>query len=200
MGRTSKQVQTKRKQQQQKQKHDRTSILSRCSDTDFMQTGNLFSFFECFSGAEIGNKSVFERRTTTGSGSTFFSFQYTSTLTNFTKCLYSHHERRFPWKFGQNHCPRIKQSPLPVEWNAQTLGFVPGFASAPHCGLNRTRVKIEFYQKNQAKFHFVARWTTRSGWWVAGGGGGHLVLKRKSTGEEWRSCVIASHSIESFIK
>ena len=56
---------------------------TRCTDTDFMQTGNLFSFFECFSGAEIENKSVFERRATTGSGSTFFSFQYTSTLTNF---------------------------------------------------------------------------------------------------------------------
>ena len=39
-----------------------------------MQTGNLFSFFECFSGAEIENKSVFERRATTGSGSTFFPF------------------------------------------------------------------------------------------------------------------------------
>ena len=132
-----------------------------------------------------------------------FSFQYTSKLTNFTKCLYSHHERRFAWKFGQNHCPRIKQSPLPVGCIAQTFGFVPGFASVPHCGLNRTRVKMEFYQKNQAEFHFEARWTTRSGWWVAGrggGGGGHLVLKRKTTEVEWRSCVIASHSIESFIK
>ena len=39
-------------------------------------------FFECFSGAEIGSKSGFERRATTGSGSTFFSFQHTSTLAN----------------------------------------------------------------------------------------------------------------------
>ena len=61
----------------------------------------------------------------------------------FTKCLYSHHETRFAWKFGQNHCPRIKQSPLPVECDAQTPGFVPGFVSAPHCDLNVTRVKIE---------------------------------------------------------
>ena len=78
MARTSKQVQIKRKQQQQQQqqqqKHDRTSFLSRSSDTDFMQTGNLFSFFEYFSGAEIGSKSVFERRYSTGSGSTFFPF------------------------------------------------------------------------------------------------------------------------------
>ena len=113
-----------------------------------------------------------------------FSFQYTSTLTNFTKCLYSHHERRFPWKFGQNHFPRIKQSPLPVEWNAQTLGFVPGFASVPHCGLNRTRVKMEFYQKNQAEFHFEARWTTRSGWWVAGRGG-VVILFWKGKPPKW---------------
>ena len=127
-----------------------------------------------------------------------FSFQYTSTLTNFTKCLYSHHERRFAWKFGQNHCPRIKQSPLPVECDAQTLGFVPGFVSAPHCDLNVTRVKIEFYQKNQAEFHFEARGTTCS--WLLVAGDGHLVLKRKTTEEQWRSCVIASHSIESFIK
>ena len=83
----------------------------------------------------------------------------------FTKCLYSHHKTRFAWKFGQNHCPRIKQSPLPVECDAQTLGFVPGFVSAPHCDLNVTRVKIEFYQKNQAEFHFEARGTTRSGCW-----------------------------------
>ena len=40
---------------------------------NFMQTGNL-SFFECFSGAEIGSKGAFERRATTGSGSTFFPF------------------------------------------------------------------------------------------------------------------------------
>ena len=85
----------------------------------------------------------------------------------FTKCLYSHHE---------------KQSPLPVECDVQTLGFVPGFVSAPHCDLNVTRVEIEFYQKNQAEFHFEARWTTRSGCWVAGSG--HLVLKRKTTEEE----------------
>ena len=57
----------------------------------------------------------------------------------FTKCLYSHHETRFAWKFGQNHCPRIKQSPLPVGCIAQTFDFVPGFASAPFCGLNGTR-------------------------------------------------------------
>ena len=35
--------------------------------------GTIF-FFECFSGAEIGSKSGFERRVTTGSGSTFFPF------------------------------------------------------------------------------------------------------------------------------
>ena len=35
-----------------------------------------------FCGAEIGSKSDFERRATTGSGSTFFSFLYTSKLTN----------------------------------------------------------------------------------------------------------------------
>ena len=116
----------------------------------------------------------------------------------FTKCLYSHHVTRFAWKFGQNHCPRIKQSPLPVECDAQTLGFVSGFVSAPHCDLNVTRVKIEFYQKNQAEFHFEARGTTCS--WLLVAGDGHLVLKRKTTEEQWRSCVIASHSIESFIK
>ena len=35
-----------------------------------------------FCGAEIGSKSIFERRATIGSGSTFFSFLYTSKLTN----------------------------------------------------------------------------------------------------------------------
>ena len=34
----------------------------------------FFFFFECFSGAEIGSKSVFERHATIGSRSTFFPF------------------------------------------------------------------------------------------------------------------------------
>ena len=82
----------------------------------------------------------------------------------FTKCLYSHHKTRFAWKFGQNHCPRIKQSPLPVECVAQ---FNTRFCSRLCFSdvLNVTRVKIEFYQKNQAEFHFEARGTTRSGCW-----------------------------------
>ena len=96
-----------------------------------------------------------------------FSFQHTSKLTNLSLLrvftLIIRHD--LPGKFGQNHCPRIKQSPLPVECDAQTLGFVPGFVSAPHCDLNVTRVKIEFYQKNQAEIHFEARGTTRSGCW-----------------------------------
>ena len=90
MARTSKQVQIKRKQQQQqqqqqqqKQKHDRTSILSRCSDTDFMQTGNLFSFIECFSGAEIAREQkCFWATRDNKKWKYLFSFQYTSTLTN----------------------------------------------------------------------------------------------------------------------
>ena len=63
-----------------------------------------------------------------------------------------------------------------------TLGFVPGFASAPHRDLNVTRVMIEFYQKNQAEFHFEARGTTCS--WLLVAGDGHLVLKRKTTEEQ----------------
>ena len=78
MGRTSKQVQTKRKQQQQQQQINNTTEQVFCQDaltqTLWRHTGNLFSFFEHFSGAEIGSKSVFERRATTGSGSTFFPF------------------------------------------------------------------------------------------------------------------------------
>ena len=160
-----------------------------------MQTGNLF-----FCGAEIRKQKCFwaTRDNRKWKYLFFLSIYLHANKFVFTTCLYSYHETRFAWKFGQNHCPRIKQSPLPVEWNAQTLGFVPGFASAPHCGLNRTRVKIEFYQKNQAEFHFEARGTTCS--WLLVAGDGHLVLKRKTTEEQWRSCVIASHSIESFIK
>ena len=51
-----------------------------------------------FCGAEIGSKSVFERRATTGSGTTFFSFYIPYLHANkfvFTKSLYSHHETRF---------------------------------------------------------------------------------------------------------
>ena len=143
-------------------KKDRTCILSRCSDTNFMQTGNLF-----FCGAEIRKQKCFwaTRDNRKWKYLFFLSIYLQANKFVFTKCLYSYHETRFAWKFGQNHCPRIKQSPLPVECDAQTLGFVPGFVSAPHCDLNVTRVKIEFYQKNQAEIHFEARGTTRSGCW-----------------------------------
>ena len=118
----------------------------------------------------------------------FLSIYLHASKSVFTKCLYSHHVTRFAWKFGQNRCPRIKQSPLPVGCIAQIFDFVPGFASAPFCGLKR----------NQKEFHFEARGTTCS--WLLVAGGSQLVLKRKTTEEQWRSCVIASHSIESFIK
>ena len=159
MARTSKQVQFKRKQK----KHDRTCILfPRCSDTDFMQTREPFLFVGRKQGAKVFLSDAQQPEVEVP----FFLsiFLYANKFV-FTKCLYSHHETRFAWKFGQNHCPRIKQSPLPVECDAQTLGFVSGFVSAPHCDLNVTRVKIEFYQKNQAEFHFEARGTTRRGCW-----------------------------------
>ena len=131
-----------------------------------------------------------------------FSFLFTSKLTNlsllsvFTLIM-------------RDDLPENLGETTAQEWNSlcfrlsaslnSTLGFVPGFASAPPCDvLNVTRVKIEFYQKNQAEFHFEARGTTCS--WLLVAGDGHLVLKRKTTEEQWRSCVIASHSIESFIK
>ena len=69
----------------------------------------------------------------------FLSIYLHASKSVFTKCLYSHHVTRFAWKFGQNRCPRIKQSPLPVGCIAQIFDFVPGFASAPFCGLNGTR-------------------------------------------------------------
>ena len=71
MARTSKQVQIKSKQQQQN-----TTEHVFCQDAltqTLCRQGTNF-FFECFSGAEIESKSVFERRVTTGSGSTFFPF------------------------------------------------------------------------------------------------------------------------------
>ena len=71
MARTSKQVQIKSKQQQQN-----TTEHVFCQDAltqTLCRQGTIF-FFECFSGAEIGSKSGFERRATTGSGSTFFPF------------------------------------------------------------------------------------------------------------------------------
>ena len=107
----------------------------------------------------------------------------------FTKCLYSHHVTRFAWKFGQNHCPRIKQSPLPVGCIAQ---FNSRFCSR-FCFSS-----LLWPKRNQKEFHFEARGTTCS--WLLVAGGSQLVLKRKTTEEQWRSCVIASHSIESFIK
>ena len=139
MARTSKQVQIKGKQQQQK-KHHRTCILSRCSDTDFMQTRNHFFFWMLQWGGNREQKWFWATRDNR-KWKYLFSFQHTSKLTKFvfTKCLYSHHVTRFAWKFAQNHCPRIKQSPLPVGCIAQTFDFVPGFASAPFCGLNGTR-------------------------------------------------------------
>ena len=154
-----------------------------------MQTGNLFSFFWMLQWCGNREQKCFwaTRNNRKWKYLFFLSIYLQANKFVFTKCLYSHHVTRFAWKFGQNHCPRIKQSPLPVECDAQTLGFVPGFVSAPHCDLNVTRVKIEFYQKNQAEFHFEARWTTRSGWWVAGrrGGGGVVILFWKGKPPKW---------------
>ena len=132
----------------------------------------------------------------------FFSFLYTSKLTNLSLLsvfiLIMRHD--LPENLGKTTAQEYNSLcfRLSASLNS-TLGFVPGFASAPHCDvLNVTRVKIEFYQKNQAEFNFEARGTTCS--WLLVAGDGHLVLKRKTTEEQWRSCVIASHSIESFIK
>ena len=49
-----KDLKTSLNQKKTKQKKDRTCILSRCSDTNFMQTGNLF-----FCGAEIRKQKCF---------------------------------------------------------------------------------------------------------------------------------------------
>ena len=97
-------------------KKDRTCILSRCSDTNFMQTGNLF-----FCGAEIRKQKCFwaTRDNRKWKYLFFLSIYLQANKFVFTKCLYSYHETRFAWKFGQNHCPRIKQSLLPVECVAQ---------------------------------------------------------------------------------
>ena len=139
MARTSKQVQIKGKQQQQQQKHHRTSILLRCSDTDFMQTRNHF-FLMLQWGGNREQKWFWATRDNRKWKYLFFlSIYLQANKFVFTKCLYSYHETRFAWKFGQNHCPRIKQSPLPVGCIAQTFDFVPGCASAPFCGLNGTR-------------------------------------------------------------
>ena len=123
-----------------KKKHHRTCILSRCSDTDFMQTRNHFFFWMLQWGGNREQKWFWATRDNRKWKYLFFlSIYLHASKSVFTKCLYSHHVTRFAWKFGQNHCPRIKQSPLPVGCIAQTFDFVPGFASAPFCGLNGTR-------------------------------------------------------------
>ena len=80
MARTSKQVQIKSKQQQQK-KHHRTCILSRCSDTEFMQTRNQFFFWMLQWGGNREQKWFWVTRNNR-KWKYLFSFQYTSTLTN----------------------------------------------------------------------------------------------------------------------
>ena len=63
--------------QNKTKKHDRTCILSRCSDTDFMQTGNLYFLWgrnseqKCFWATRDNRKWKY-----------LFSFLYTSKLTN----------------------------------------------------------------------------------------------------------------------
>ena len=73
MARTSKQVQIKSKQQQQQENTTEHVFCQDALTQTLCRQGTIF-FFECFSGAEIGSKSGFERRATTGSGSTFFPF------------------------------------------------------------------------------------------------------------------------------
>ena len=95
---------------------DALSVPFIVSCTDFMQTGNLFFLWggnreqKCFWATRDNRKWKY-----------LFSFQHTSKLTNLSLLsvftLIMRHD--LPENFGQNHCPRIKQSPLPVECVAQ---------------------------------------------------------------------------------
>ena len=140
MARTSKQVQIKSKQQQQKKKTPQNMYFVKMLWHRLYADKEPFFFWMLQWGGNREQKWFWATRDNR-KWKYLFSFQHTSKLTKFvfTKCLYSHHVTRFAWKFGQNHCPRIKQSPLPVGCIAQTFDFVPGFASAPFCGLNGTR-------------------------------------------------------------